>query len=71
MEYRRYAAFNLISSAVWCGILLTLGYYIGSITVISNYLDFFTDLLIVILAITIIFVLVMSIRDYVKRTGNR
>lgn len=70
MEYRRYAGFNLISSAVWCGILLTLGYYIGSIPIISKYLDYFTDLLIVILAITIIIVLVMFTRDYVKRNEN-
>ena len=71
MEYRRYAGFNLTSSAVWCGILLTLGYYIGSISIISTYLDYFTDLFIVILAITIIIVLVMFTRDYVKRNRNR
>jgi membrane-associated protein len=71
MEYHRYAGLNLTSSAVWCGILLTLGYYIGSISIISTYLDYFTDLFIVILAITIIIALVIFTRDYVKRNGNR
>jgi membrane-associated protein len=69
MEYRRYAGFNLISSAVWCGILLTLGYYIGSISIISGYLDDLTDLFIVVMAVTIIIALVMFARDYGK--GNK
>ena len=67
MEYRRYVVFNLTSSAVWCGILLVLGYYIGNIAIINQYLDDLTDLVIIIMAVAIIIVLVMFARDYVKR----
>jgi|GEM_PF-817646 membrane-associated protein len=71
MEYRRYVIFNLISSAIWCGTLLVLGYYIGSIAIINQYLDDLTDLFIIIMAVAIIIVLVIFARDYVKRKGNR
>jgi membrane-associated protein len=67
MEYRRYVGFNLISSVFWCGTLMMLGYYIGSITLISAYLDLLTDLFVVILAGTIILALAMVVRDYVRR----
>jgi membrane-associated protein len=67
MEYRRFVGFNLISSAVWCGILLVLGYYIGSISIVSIYLDYFTDIIIVIVVTAIIIALAMFVRDYLKR----
>ena len=71
MEYRRYVIFNLISSAIWCGTLLVLGYYIGSIAIINQYLDDLTDLFIIIMAVAIIIVLVIFARDYVKRKDSR
>jgi len=67
MEYPRYFLYNLFSSGVWVGVLFGLGYYIGSIPVISEYLDYITDLFIVVLAATIIVILVLFIRDYGKR----
>ena len=70
MEYRRYMVFNLISSAVWAGILLMLGFYVGKISLVSQYLDYVTDLFIVVLAAAIIIALVMFIRGYVRRNGN-
>lgn len=69
MAYRRYVTFNLISSFVWCGLLLGLGYYVGKISLISQYLDYLTDLFIVILAAAIIIALVMFVRGYAKRNG--
>lgn len=66
MEYRRYVVFNLISSAIWCGTLLILGYYIGSIPIINQYLDDLTDLFLIIMAVAIIVVLVMFARDFVN-----
>jgi membrane-associated protein len=69
MEYRRYVVFNMVSSAVWCGLLLALGYFIGSISIISEYLDYLTDIFIVIIASAIIIVIVMVIRDYVRWNG--
>jgi len=66
MDYRRYVVFNLISSAIWCSTLLILGYYIGSIAIINQYLDDLTDLFLIIMAVAIIIVLITSARDYVK-----
>ena len=71
MEYRKYVVFNFISSCVWCGILLALGFYAGKISLVSQYLDYLTDLFIVILSVTIIIALVMFVRGYVKRNGRR
>jgi membrane-associated protein len=67
MPHRRYAAFNLISAAVWSGILLVLGFYVGTISLVSAYLDYLTDLFIVILGATIIIAVVMFARDYTRR----
>ena len=71
MEYRRYVGFNLIDSVVWCGSLLVLGYYIGSISIISTYINYLTDLFIVILVVSIIIVIVLFVRDYAKRKYDR
>jgi membrane-associated protein len=71
MEYRRYVVLNLISSAVWCGTLLVIGYYIGTISIINQALNDLTDLFIIIMAVAIIVVLVMSARDYMRQQGSR
>jgi len=47
-----------------------LGYYIGTITLINQYLDDLTDLFLIIMAVAIIVVLVMFARDYVKQKGS-
>jgi membrane-associated protein len=70
MDYRRFVGFNFISSAIWCGTLLVLGYYIGTIPIIIEYLDYITDLFIIILAIAIIIVLIKFALDYLKRPDN-
>lgn len=70
MQYRRYVAFNLLSSAVWCGMLLLLGYSIGSISVVSEYLDYLTDLFIIILAAAIVITLVLFARDYIRQKNR-
>ena len=71
MEYRRYVAFNFISSAVWSGSLLVLGYYFGGISIINEYLGYLTVLFIFIMAVAIIIALVLFARDYLKRNANR
>lgn len=70
MEYRRYVGFNLLSSAIWCGTLLGLGYYIGNISIINQYLDDLTDVFIIIMGIAIVIVLVMFAHDYLNRKGS-
>jgi hypothetical protein len=47
-----------------------LGYYIGSISIISGYIDYLTDLYIIILAAALIIALIMFARYYVKRNGG-
>jgi len=66
MEYPRYVVFNLISSVIWCGTLLVLGYYIGSIAIIDRYLDDLTDLVFIIMIVAVLVVLIMFARDYVN-----
>ena len=66
MEYRRYAGFNLISSAVWSGTLLLSGYFIGSLSPVSTYLEDLMDLFVILLMIIILFVLGTFVRDYLR-----
>jgi membrane-associated protein len=70
MEYRRYIGFNLMSSAVWCGGLLTFGFYLGSFSVVSTYIDLLTDIFIIILVAAIVITLMMTIRDYARQKQN-
>ena len=70
MDYRKFMGFNLISSAVWCGILLTFGYYFGSIPIINGYLDLLAGLLLIIITIAMILVLFVSARDYTKQKSG-
>jgi membrane-associated protein len=63
MNYHRYLAYNLISAIIWCGILLTMGYFIGSISLVGLYLDYITDIFIVIMAATIIIAVMIFVRD--------
>jgi hypothetical protein len=53
-----------------CATFLVLGYYIGNIAIISDYLDILTDVFLVIMTVAIIIILVMFIRDYMRRNGN-
>ena len=68
MNYRRFVVYNLFSSVIWCGILLTTGYFIGNISLIGMYLDYITAIFIVITVVTIIVAGVMFFRDY-KNAG--
>ncbi len=52
-------------------LFLILGYYIGSIAIINQYLDILTDLFFILMAAAIIVVLVTFARDYVRRKSNR
>jgi membrane-associated protein len=63
MNYPRYFAYNLISAITWCGILLAMGYFIGTISLVGLYLDYITDIFIVIMAATIIIAVMIFVRD--------
>jgi membrane-associated protein len=64
MKYPRYLAYNLFSALIWCGVLLATGYFIGNISLIEAYLDYITDLFIVIMAATVIISVLIFVRDY-------
>ena len=67
MEYRMFAGFNLISSAVWGSSPQLIVYFFDSISLINEYLSYFTDLLIVMMIVTIIIAPVTFAHNYVKR----
>ena len=69
MNYSRFIVYNLVSAILWCGVLLTLGYFIGDISQIDEYLDVITDIFIVITAIIVIIVVITFIWNY--RTGKK
>ena len=70
VDYRRYLGFNLISSAVWCGSLLLVGYFIGSIPLVNEYLNYITDFFFIILAAAIAITVVLFVRDYMRQNRN-
>jgi membrane-associated protein len=70
MAYRRYLGFNLISSAVWCGSLLLAGYFVGSIPVVSEYLDYVADFFFIVLAAAIVIAVALFVRDYMRQNRN-
>jgi membrane-associated protein len=44
MDYRWYAAVNLLGAILWCGITVFLGYFIGSLDIIQDYVNLLFDL---------------------------
>ena len=68
--YRRYLIFYLVFSTVWCGVFLLLGYSLGSISVVSDSLDYLMDLVFTILAAAIITTLVLLAGDCVLRKNR-
>ena len=70
MDHRMFAGFNLISSVFWSASLLVIGYFFGGISIISEYLGYFIDLLIGLMAVAIIVALVAFAYHYVKRNND-
>ena len=71
MNSRTYVVYNLAGTALWCGLLLFLGYYIGSIPLINDYLDFITDIVLVITAGAIVVLIILHARNYLKSRNDR
>jgi membrane-associated protein len=70
MDYRKFVGFNLISSIIWGLSILLLGYFFGGISIINEYLRYFTGLLIIIIVIATIIALVTFVRNYMKRKND-
>ncbi len=67
MDYRRYALFNLLGAVVWCGIILVIGYELGGLEIIKNYLPLLFFLVILALIIALIYGVVALIRGLMRK----
>ena len=55
MDYDRYVAVNLAGAVLWCIITVLLGYYIGSLDIIQDYVNLLFDLAILATIITLLY----------------
>jgi len=55
MDYGRYVAVNLAGAVLWCIITVLLGYYIGSLDIIQDYVNLLFDLAILATIITLLY----------------
>ena len=62
MNYRWYVVVNLLGAALWCGITVLLGYFVGSLEVVQDYVNFIFDLVILVTILTIIYAVVNLVR---------
>jgi membrane-associated protein len=53
MDYGRYVVVNLAGAVLWCGVTILLGYYIGSLDVIQDYVNLLFDLAILVTVLAI------------------
>jgi membrane-associated protein len=63
MNYRKYVVYNLISALLWAGSLMTIGYFLGGISIVGEYLDYVTDFFIIITIATVLIAVGIFIRD--------
>ena len=71
MDYGTYTVFNLAGAVLWCIITVLLGYFIGSLDVIQDYVNFLFDLAILVTVITLVYAAVTLMRERGKGTGSR
>jgi len=62
MDYRWYVVVNLVGAVLWCGITVLLGYFIGSLDIVQDYVNFIFDLVVIVTIITIVYALVNMVR---------
>ncbi|HMA04962.1 MAG TPA: DedA family protein [Methanomicrobiales archaeon] len=46
MDYGRYMVANLAGAVLWCGVTVILGYFVGSLGIIQDYVNLLLDLVI-------------------------
>jgi len=69
MNYRYYAAANLVGAVLWCVITVLLGYFIGSLDVIQDYVNFLFDIAILVTIAAFAYAVILLIRA--NREGSR
>jgi membrane-associated protein len=63
MDYRKYVVYNLVSAALWAGSLMIMGYYIGGISIVGDYLDYVTDFFIIVTIVSVFIAVGIVFRD--------
>ena len=64
MPYRKYLGLNLAGAILWSGIILGFGFLLGQIPVVQVVIPFVFDIVILVMAITVIIAIVMVWRAY-------
>ena len=70
LDYGRYVIVNLIGAILWCGITVLLGYFIGSLDIIQDYVNLLFELVIIVTVIAILYAVVNLARARVRAGGN-
>jgi membrane-associated protein len=70
MNYGRYVAVNLAGAVLWCIITVFLGFFVGSLDIIQDYLNLLFDLAILVTVITIVYAGVTLVRERRKDREN-
>ena len=70
MNYRYYAAANLVGAVLWCVITVLLGYFIGSLDVIQDYVNFLFDIAILVTIAAFAYAVVLLVRANREGAGS-
>jgi len=62
MDYGVYVVVNLTGAALWCGITVLFGYFLGSFDIIQDYANLLFDLAILVTIITIAWAVILLAR---------
>lgn len=61
MDYGTYAAVNLAGAVLWCIVTVLLGYYIGSLDIIQDYVNLLFDLAILVTVVVIAYTAIATL----------
>jgi len=70
MNYGQYVVVNLVGGVLWCGITLILGYFIGSLDIVQDYVTFIFDLVLLVTFIAIAYGVIRLVRGRTENGGE-
>jgi len=70
MDYGQYVVVNLSGAVLWCGITVLLGYYVGSIDIIQDYVNLLFDLAILVTLVAIAYTAITALMARRKAGGE-
>jgi len=62
MNYRRYVVANIAGAVLWCCVTVLLGYFVGSLEIIQDYVTFIFDLVLILTVVIIAYSLAKLVR---------